>query len=86
MQNITVIGVSWSGEGDKRAIVISCKYKSVPGQIVALNTPRILLATEKLGIEEDCEEITNRLRQEVYEYIFEGKQDQLELGLGDEEN
>ena len=84
MSDLVIIGVTWSGTDEKEAIIITAKYKTALGGVVAINTPRIVLSQSKLGIEENCEEIAIDLRDEVYDYIFNGKSDQGELGLGED--
>lgn len=85
LNNITITGVAWSGSDDKTGVVITFKEKAATGHYVGTATPRIVLSSSSLGIEEEIENIVNKLREEVYDYIYNGKQDQLEFGLGDED-
>lgn len=76
---IDVRGVSWSGAGDKAGVVLSSVYEVFNGLKTAINTPRIKLGQESFGFEEDLEDLTEQIKDEVYAFLYEGKQAQLSL-------
>ena len=76
---IEVTGVSIGGEEQLRGAVISGKVESNNGAKCAMNTPRIVFSSEKLGYEQDVEIEVGLIAAEVYRYIFEGKKAQAEL-------
>lgn len=83
LEKIDVRGISWSGADTRAAVVLTAVYETPNGQKTAINTPRILLGGESFGFEEDLKDITDAIRNEVYRYLFEGKQAQMSL-FGDE--
>lgn len=76
---LEVTGVSISGDDQLKGVVISGKIKSFNGAKCAMNTPRIVYSSEKLGYEQDVESIVELITREVYKYIFEGKKAQQDL-------
>ena len=76
---IEVRGLSWSGKDDNEGIVITALYETANGQKVAINTPRIRLSSESFGFEQLLAEDAARIKSEVYEFLFNGKQAQLSL-------
>ena len=79
LQKIDVRGVSWSGSDDNTGVVITSVYETGNGQKTAINTPRLRMATISFGFEEELEAITEAIKAEVYEYLFNGKQAQMSL-------
>lgn len=79
LRSITVMGISVSGEDQLRGAVISGKCTSFNEAKQAMNSPRIVFSSEKIGIEQDVETMCELLTKEVYKYIFEGKKAQAEL-------
>lgn len=77
----SVTGVHWSGSGNLAGIIISGKVKVPGGNVVAINTKRIVFAADTIGVEKQIEELAEQLRIEVYQYIYEGKVAQPELPL-----
>ncbi len=84
-EKIDVRGVSWSGEGAREGVVVTCTFETVNGQKVALNTPRIVLSACSYGFEEEFVSLLNVVIDEAYEYLFNGKQAQLSLFGGEPE-
>ena len=74
-----VRGISWSGSGAKEAVIISSVFTTASGLKCAVNTPRLPLNSETFGFEEELSEIIGRIKDEVFAYLFEGKQAQLSL-------
>lgn len=79
MNAYEVRGLSWSGSGERRGIVITALFKTDNGLKTALNTPCIKLASISYGFEEELERIAGEITDEVFAYLFEGKQAQLSL-------
>jgi hypothetical protein len=77
-QRVEVIGISIAGNEQLKGVVISAKFKGFNDAFCAVNTPRICYESEKLGFEQDVEEIVSRLETEVFRYI-DGKRSQLEF-------
>lgn len=79
LQKIDVRGLSWSGTDDNTGIVITSVYETPNGLKTCINTPRIKIAQISFGFEDELEEIAEAIKQEVYEYLFNGKRAQLSL-------
>ena len=78
-EKIEIRGLAYSGSGSKKGVVITSVYETVSGKKVALNTPRILVEGTEYGFEETLAAVSNRVKDEVYAYLFEGKSAQLSL-------
>lgn len=76
---IEVTGISIGGEEQLRGVVISGKIESNNKSKCAMNTPRIVFSSEKLGYELDVEGQIELIEREIYKYLFEGKKAQKEL-------
>lgn len=78
MDSIEVRGVAWSGSGAKRGVVITSVLTTPNGQKTALNTPRLTVSEDDA---EGAKLVTalDTLNDEVFAYLFEGKQAQLSL-------
>lgn len=89
VKKIEVRGVAWSGTGDNTGVVITSVFETPNGLKTCINTPRIKMATISFGFEEELEQIVERIKTEVYAYLFKGKQAQLSLfgdnGAADDE-
>lgn len=72
-ERIRVNGISISGEEKKRGVVITCGYTVDNNQVVAINTPRILLESETRGFEEDLIAIVDTIESEVFSFVYENK-------------
>lgn len=79
VSKIDVRGVSWSGADDNVGVVITAVFETPNGLKTCINTPRIKIAQISFGFEEELEAIVNKIRKEVYEFLFNGKQAQLSL-------
>jgi len=85
LQKYEVRGLSWSGTGSGAGVVITSVFETESGLKTAVNTPRIKTEQISYGFEEDLERIASDVKDEVYNYLFEGKQAQMSLfGEGDE--
>ena len=76
---IEVTGVSISGDEQLKGAVVTGKIESNNGSKCALNSPRIVFASDKIGYEKDVENAVELLTRETYKYLFEGKRAQGEL-------
>lgn len=79
LEKIDVRGVSWSGNDANTGVVVTAVFETPNGQKTCVNTPRIKVSGESFGFEEDLAAITDAIKIEVYKYLFEGKQAQLQL-------
>ena len=79
LQKIDVRGLSWSGSDENAGIIITSVYETPNGLKTCINTPRIKIAQSSFGFEEELEEIADAIKEEVYEFLFNGKQAQLSL-------
>lgn len=78
-EKIEVTGISIGGDEQLRGVVISGKIESNNKSKCAMNTPRIVFSSEKLGYELDVEGQVELIEREVYKYLFEGKKAQKDL-------
>lgn len=74
-----VRGLSWSGSGSGAGVVITAVFATENGLKTAVNTPRIKTEQISYGFEEELERIAGDVKDEVYNYLFEGKQAQMSL-------
>ena len=79
LEKIEVRGVAWSGTGDNAGVVITSVYETPNGLKTCINTPRMKMATISFGFEEELEQIVEQIKNEVYAYLFKGKQAQMSL-------
>ena len=84
IEQYEVRGISWSGSGNKTGVVITSVFKTPLGLKTCVNTPRLVLGQSCFGLEDDLERICDEIKEQVYQYLFEGKQAQLSL-FGQEE-
>ena len=75
-ERIEVRGIAISGIGDKEGIVITSVFETSNGQKTCINTPRLLTATDD---GQTLDAAVEKIRDEVYAYLYEGKQAQLSL-------
>jgi hypothetical protein len=78
-KRISVSGISLSGQGEKKKVVITFKFTEDNGQVKGGSTHPIFLSETKFGYEEDLEKIVNDLEDEVFSYLFEDKKADLSL-------
>lgn len=76
---IDVRGVSFSGTGDNVGVVICGMFTVSNNQKSVINSPRLRFDPMSFGFEEELEEIASDIESEVYDFLFRGKQAQLEL-------
>jgi hypothetical protein len=73
IDKVEVTGISIGGENQLRGCVVSGKIESNNKSKCAMNTPRIVFSSEKLGFEKDVEGVVELIEKEVYKYLFDGK-------------
>lgn len=76
---IVVTGISFSGDDQLRGVIITGKLKNRTGGYTAINSPRIVFSSEKLGFESKVEDITGLIEIEVYKCVFDGKSAEKDL-------
>lgn len=74
-----VMSVSKSGQDQLEGIIISGKMTNLMEGKTAINSPRMVFSSDKMGFEDDVETLYFELEEEVYAYIFENKKAQLDL-------
>lgn len=77
--SVEITGISIGGSDQLRGVVISGKIESFNKSKCAMNTPRIVFSSDKLGFELDVEGQIEMIEREIYKYLFEGKKAQAEL-------
>lgn len=85
INKVEVRGISLSGKDANYGVVITAVLEVLNGQKTAINTPIIKFAKVTHGFEEELEEIVDKIKDEVYLFLFKGKKAQLEL-FGDYED
>ena len=78
-EKIDVRGISLSGSEEDPAVIITSVFEVENGQKSTMNTPRLRMANINFGFEEELETIIEQIKEEVFAYLFEGKQAQLSL-------
>lgn len=84
-EKIVITGISISGEDQLRGVVITAKLKNRMEGFTALNSPRIIFSSDKLGFENSVENIVGLIQIEIYKCIFENKSSQQDLFDNEEE-
>lgn len=79
LDRIDVRGVAWSGTEENAGVVVTAVLETPNGLKTCVNTPRIKLAQISFGFEEELEMIVDRIEEEVFAYLYKGKQAQLSL-------
>lgn len=79
MEKVDVTGISLSGEDENVGVVITGTFTADSNQKMAINTHRIRIEDDRYGFEQEMEEVIAKIEKEVYAYLFEDKQAQLQL-------
>lgn len=79
IEKIEITGLSFNGTKDKRGLVISGTILSLNNRAMALNSESIKYSSTKYGFEDSLEEMEEKIVDEVYQFIFEGKKGQLSM-------
>lgn len=80
-----VTGISISGQDHLVGVIIKGKEKNQMGGYSAMNSPRIVFSSDKLGYEEDVQNQLDIIENEIFAYLFGGKKAQKDLFDGDED-
>lgn len=78
VERCKVSGIVYVGKDQLRGIKITGSVKCNESS-VGLATPNITFSSEKLGFEQDVEDICEQIRSEVYLYVFSHKRAQEDL-------
>ena len=81
---INVIGITTGGEDEKEWTIATFILEVAGGYKTCINTPKVNLFADVIGIEKDFAEATMRLKEEVYAYLFENKVSQTEMDFEEE--
>ena len=73
-----VSGICLAGKDENKGCVILADYVTVGAQMVPVRTPRIKFAENYYGFEPKLQEIAEKIEEETYKYLFEGKVGELE--------
>jgi hypothetical protein len=76
---IKATGIALSGKDENVGVIITGKYETPSGKIVAINSDRITLEGSAYGFEEEMSVLLDTIADECYLYAIEGKKAQLSL-------
>jgi len=74
-----VNGITIVGDGDKRGVMITGSLNLPKGGSIGMAISKITFGSEKLGYENEVEEICEEIRKECYAYRFQAKKLQLDI-------
>ena len=77
VENIKVLGVSYSGQDDNVGVVLTGLFTVSNNQKTAINSPCLKFNTETFGFEEELAAIVADIENEVYAFLFKGKRRKL---------
>lgn len=83
---IEVTGCSISGDDQLKGAVITGKIESNNGSKCAINSPRVVFSSDKIGYEKDVEDCVEMLTRETFKYLFEDKRAQTSLFDSDQQD
>ena len=84
LDSVDIRGLHVKGSNEKRAVIIT-SVVSVKGLAFSLNTPRISLSRSTFGFEVGLDESIDEISDEVFAYLFSGKESQQQLNFEDQE-
>lgn len=76
--NITVNGIAIAGKEENKGCVMVGDYFTISGQPTKIASPRIKFLEQYYGFENQLADIAANIESEVYEYLFNGKHEELE--------
>lgn len=79
IEGMTVKSVTLSGKDDNVGCIISGEMEVKHGLKVTLITPRLKYNEEIFGFEHELGSVLMSLQKEIYAYLFQGKQAELEV-------
>lgn len=77
-ENIIVTGIGIAGKEENKGCVITGEYITISGQPTKIASPRIKFLEQYYGFENELADIAANIESEVYEYLFNGKHEELE--------
>lgn len=77
-ENIIVNGIGIAGKEENKGCVMVGDFLTVCGQPTKISTPRIKFLEQYYGFENELADIAANIESEVYEYLFNGKHEELE--------
>ena len=80
LDSIDIRGLHVKGANEKVAVIISAVL-SVKGLATSINTPRISLSRSTFGFEVGLSESIDEISNEVFQYLFSGKESQQQLNF-----
>lgn len=83
IEGMTVKSVTLSGKDDNVGCIISGEMEVKQGLKATLITPRMKYNEEIFGFEHELGDVLTALQKEIYAYLFQGKQAELEVFGGD---
>lgn len=86
IEGMTVKSVTLSGKDNNVGCIISGEMEVKHGLKVTLITPRLKYNEEIFGFEHELGTVLMSLQKEIYAYLFQGKQAELEVFGADETN
>ena len=70
---IEITGVSMGGSGDSSGATITFKKASLSGKVKGLSTEFMTFTQNVFGFEEELEKVCEKIKKEVFEYLYENK-------------
>lgn len=71
--SVDVYGISFSGIGDKEGVTITGAMSGEKNTRLAMKSGRIVFNNDTFGFEGDVEEICSKIKDETFEYLYNGK-------------
>ena len=84
MRVVTATGFELKEAGESSTVKITGKLEAANEVEVAINTPNLRYYTSELGIEEELAQDIEKMKDEVYAFIFEGKEAQQKIDFDEE--
>ena len=75
---VVVNGIAIAGKEENKGCVMVGDYFTVSGQPTKIASPRIKFLGQYYGFENELADIAANIESEVYEYLFNGKHEELE--------
>jgi hypothetical protein len=75
---VVVNGIGIAGKEENKGCVMVGDYFTISGQPTKICTPRIKFLEQYYGFENELADIAANIESEVYEYLFNGKHEELE--------
>lgn len=79
MEQIKVTGISLSGKGENKGVIITGTKTADSKMVMAMNSHRIKFGTSTWGFEAELEDLCKFIEEECYLYLYDGKAAQLEM-------